>query len=85
MADYFDTGTASPYRGLWAAGIKVYYYYYYYYHRTLEEYLDAFLSAGFRLTKLADVPALAADHPPHSIVPEGVCFPRFMLLGFVKS
>jgi len=70
---------------LWAAGIKVYYYYYYYYHRTLEEYLDAFLSAGFRLTKLADVPALAADHPPHSIVPEGVCFPRFMLLGFVKS
>jgi 2-polyprenyl-3-methyl-5-hydroxy-6-metoxy-1,4-benzoquinol methylase len=79
VADYFDSGTASPYRGLWAAGIKAYYY-----HRTLEEYLDAFLAAGLRLTKLSDLSALADDHPPHSIVPDDVRFPRFMLLGFVK-
>jgi SAM-dependent methyltransferase len=77
--DYFDSGRVSPYRGLWSAGIKVYYY-----HRTMEEYLDAFLSSGLRLTKLADLASLAYDHPPHAIVPEGDRFPRFMLLGFVK-
>jgi SAM-dependent methyltransferase len=79
VTDYFDSGRVSPYRGLWAAGIKVYYH-----HRTLEEYLDAFLSAGLRLTKLADLAALADHHPEHAIVPEGDRFPRFMLLGFVK-
>jgi len=79
VTDYFDSGRVSPYRGLWAADIKVYYY-----HRTLEEYLDAFLSSGLRLTKLADLAALADHHPEHAIVPEGDRFPRFMLLGFVK-
>jgi len=79
VTDYFDSGHVSPYRGLWSAGIKVYHY-----HRTLEDYLDAFLSSGLRLTKLADLPALADSHPPHAIVPEGDRFPRFMLLGFVK-
>src|SRR6202034_472090 len=39
--DYFDSGAASPYRGLWAVGINTDYY-----HRTLEDYLDAFLAAG---------------------------------------
>ena len=79
VTDYFDSGRVSPYRGLWSAGIKVYYY-----HRTLEEYLDAFLSSGLRLAKLADLTGLADDHPPHAIVPEGDRFPRFMMLGFVK-
>ena len=79
VTDYFDSGHVSPYRGLWSAGIKVYHY-----HRTLEDYLDAFLSSGLRLTKLADLAALADSHPPHAIVPEGDRFPRFMLLGFVK-
>jgi SAM-dependent methyltransferase len=79
VTDYFDSGRVSPYRGLWSNGIKVYYY-----HRTLEEYLDAFLSPGLRLTKLADLASLADQHPPHAIVPEGESFPRFMLLGFVK-
>jgi SAM-dependent methyltransferase len=79
VTDYFNSGQASPYRGLWAAGIKVYYY-----HRTLEEYLDAFLSSGLRLTRLEDLAGLADHHPPHAIVPEGDRFPRFMLLGFVK-
>jgi SAM-dependent methyltransferase len=79
VTDYFDSGRASPYRGLWAAGIKVYYY-----HRTLEQYLDAFLSSGLQLTKLADLRALSDDHPPHAIVPDGDRFPRFMLLRFDK-
>jgi hypothetical protein len=60
-------------------GIKVYYH-----HRTLEEYLDAFLSPGLRLVKLADLTARADQHPPHAIVPDGDRFPRFMLLGFVR-
>lgn len=79
VTDYFDSGRVSPYRGLHAAGIKVNYY-----HRTMEEYLDAFLSAGLQLTKLADLPALAGDHPAHSVVPDGDRFPRFMLLAFTK-
>ncbi|MGO8893578.1 MAG: class I SAM-dependent methyltransferase [Streptosporangiaceae bacterium] len=79
VTDYFDSGRVSPYRGLWSNGIKVYYY-----HRTLEEYVDAFLSTGLRLTKVADLASLADQHPPYAIVPEGDRFPRFMLLGFVK-
>jgi SAM-dependent methyltransferase len=79
VTDYFDSGRVSPYRGFWAMGIKIYYY-----HRTLEDYLDAFLSRGLQLTKLADLPALAHEHPPHAIVPEGNRFPRFMLLRFAK-
>lgn len=79
VTDYFDSGRVSPYRGFWPAGIKVYHY-----HRTLEDYLDAFLSAGLRLTKLTDIATLADSHPPHALVPEGDRFPRFMLLGFVR-
>ncbi len=78
--DYFATGAVSPYRGLWAAGIRAYFH-----HRTLEEYLDAFLGAGLRLVKLADLPALAGDHPPHSLIPDGYRFPRFMILAFASS
>jgi SAM-dependent methyltransferase len=39
VADYFASGAASPYRGLWDAGIKTYHY-----HQTLEDYLDALAS-----------------------------------------
>lgn len=79
VADYFDADAVSPYRGLWAAGIKTYYH-----HRTLESYLDAFLTTGLRLTKLADVAAMASVHGPDTILPESARFPRFMLLAFVK-
>jgi SAM-dependent methyltransferase len=79
VTDYFDSGRVSPYRGFWAEGVKIYYY-----HRTMEDYLDAFLSRGLQLTKLADLQTLADVHPPHAIVPEGDRFPRFMLLRFVK-
>jgi SAM-dependent methyltransferase len=79
VTDYFDSGHVSPYRGLWASGVEVYHY-----HRTLEDYLDAFMGAGLRLVKLADLAGLADKHPAHSIVPEGDRFPRFMLLGLDK-
>ena len=79
VADYFDSRAASPYRGLWEAGIRTYYY-----HRTLEDYLDAFLTAGLRLAKLADIPAMASVHEPKTILPEGGRFPRFMVLAFTK-
>jgi hypothetical protein len=79
VADYFDSGAVSPYRGLWEAGIKTYYY-----HRTLEDYLDAFLTAGLHLAKLADIPAMASVREPKTILPDGARFPRFMLLAFTK-
>ncbi len=80
VTDYFGSGAVTPYRGLWASGIKVYHY-----HRTLEEYLDAFLGTELHLTKLADVPALSDVHGPGALLPQGYRFPRFMLLGFTKT
>ena len=74
VADYFASGTMATYGGLWQAGIKARYY-----HRTLEEYLDAFLAAGLRLTKLADV--VDVFGLPW-LLPEGCRFPRFMVLVF---
>ncbi|HZU11820.1 MAG TPA: methyltransferase domain-containing protein [Chloroflexota bacterium] len=79
VANYFDSGAVSPYVGLWEIGIKTYLH-----HRTLEEYLDAFLVTGLRLTKLADLTGRAIVHEPGSILPEGYLFPRFMLLAFSK-
>jgi len=79
VADYFDSGAVSPYRGLWEAGIKAYYH-----HRTLEDYLDAFQAGGLRLIKLADIAALAGSHKPDAYLPPGGRFPRFMLLAFRK-
>lgn len=79
VADYFDSGAVSPYRGLWEAGIKAYYH-----HRTLEDYLDAFQAGGLRLIKLAGIAALAGSHKPDAYLPLGGRFPRFMLLAFRK-
>ncbi len=77
VADYFASGTVSPYRGLWAAGIRAHHR-----HRTLEEYLDAFLDSGLRLAKLADLEWLSEPHGPDSLLPDGHRLPRFMLLAF---
>jgi 2-polyprenyl-3-methyl-5-hydroxy-6-metoxy-1,4-benzoquinol methylase len=79
VVDYFDSGRVSRYRGLWEVGIKTYYY-----HRTLENYLDAFLGAGLRLAKLTDISTLAGAHKPDAFLPDGARFPRFMLLAFTK-
>jgi SAM-dependent methyltransferase len=79
VADYFNSGAASPYRGLWEAGIKTYHY-----HQTLQDYLDAFLAQDLHLTKLADIAARADSHRPDACLPDGARFPRFMLLAFSK-
>jgi SAM-dependent methyltransferase len=79
IADYFDSGATAAYRGLWDLGIKTHLQ-----HRALEEYLDAFIGAGLRLTKLADSQANCFKPAPDSILPEGIRFPRFMLLAFTK-
>jgi SAM-dependent methyltransferase len=79
VADYFSSGAASPYRGLWEAGIKTYHY-----HQTLEDYLDAFLAPDLHLTKLADIAARADSHRLDACLPHGARFPRFMLLAFSK-
>jgi SAM-dependent methyltransferase len=79
VTDYFDAGATSRYRGLWEMGIKACYH-----HRTMENYFDAFLAPGLRLTKLADIETLADTHGPGAYLPEGGRFPRFTLLAFTK-
>ncbi len=76
VADYFENGALGAYGGMAEQGIPARYY-----HRTLEEYLDTFLGAGFRLAKLVDVPDRVSLSP---ILPEGYRFPRFMILAFEK-
>src|SRR5919201_1836258 len=72
IADYFANDAVGAYRGLSEQGVKAHYY-----HRTLEEYLDAFLGAGLQLAKLADVP----DRPGlPGLLPAHCRFPRFMVL-----
>jgi SAM-dependent methyltransferase len=80
MADYLASGTLLP-CGLAALGVNVVFY-----HRTLGEYLDAFLSAGLRFTKLVDIdqPSLAAGRAAGTPPPAGEELPRFMVLAFVK-
>jgi SAM-dependent methyltransferase len=80
VADYFESGTVHPYRGLWAAGVKTHYH-----HQTLEEYVDAFAAAGLVVTRLADVPTMASVHGQDTILPAGARFPRFMILALLKS
>jgi len=79
VTDYFDSGATAPYQGLWSMGIRTYQR-----HRTLEEYLDAFIGAGLRLTKLVDSTANCFRPIPDSILPDGWRFPRFLLLAFTK-
>ncbi len=77
LTDYFASGTRGVYGGMTAAlGGEVGYY-----HRTLEDYLDAFLAAGWRLAKLVDVPA--APREDLSLPPQSR-FPLFMVLAFDK-
>jgi 2-polyprenyl-3-methyl-5-hydroxy-6-metoxy-1,4-benzoquinol methylase len=76
ITDYFSSGTLGTYAGLGRVGVHARYY-----HRTLEEYVDAFLAAGLRLVRLADVP----DRPqPAWLLPPDRVFPRFMVLAFQK-
>lgn len=79
LADYFATGGAHPYRGMAREGIGVHFY-----HRTLEQYLDAFLAVGLRLTKLVDLPRVASNPNLDTLLPEGARFPFLMILAFEK-
>src|SRR3954447_9625213 len=69
ILDYFANGALGVYGGMSAQGVKAHYY-----HRTLEEYLDAFLGTELRLAKLVDVPE--PERPGHRR------FPLFMVLAF---
>jgi len=77
---YFETGGAHP-CGLSSVGVPVFFY-----HRTLPQYLDAFLDAGLRLTKIVDVdhPAMTTRRASGEEIPLGEQLPRFMVLAFAK-
>ena len=78
LTDYFASGARAVYGGMTAQlGGEVGYY-----HRTLADYLDAFLAAGWRLAKLADVPAAPRDDV---LLPPGSRFPIFTVLAFDRS
>lgn len=82
ITDYFDSGKQCSYRGMAEGGVKVYYY-----QRTLEEYMDACLAAGFQLQRLVDVPTPEGTFKRRSdmLLPPGYHFPFFMILSFVKN
>ena len=82
VPDYFASGTAYSYRGMAAQGLKLHFY-----HRTMEEYLDAFLAGGLRLSKLVDLATVvnnAHNAPIDILLPAGYAFPYFMILAFTK-
>ncbi len=81
LKNYFDSGRAFSYRGLTLEGIKVHFY-----QRTLEEYLDAALAAGFQLQRLVDVPTPEQffHNMSDKLLPRGYQFPYFMILSFAK-
>lgn len=78
ITDYFDSGARGLYGGLSQLGIQARSY-----HRTLEEYLDAFLGSGLHLVKLVDV--LQDRLAREWLLPSECRFPLFMILAFEKS
>ena len=81
ITDYFDSGKQCAYRGMAEEGVKVYFY-----QRTLQEYIDACLAAGFQLQRLIDVPTPEGSFKRRNdtLLPPGYHFPFFMILSFVK-
>jgi 2-polyprenyl-3-methyl-5-hydroxy-6-metoxy-1,4-benzoquinol methylase len=83
ITDYFAaSGQAFPYRGMTEEGVKVHFY-----HRTLEEYLDASISAGFQLERLVDVPTPEGSFKRRddTLIPQGYHFPFFTILSLIKA
>jgi len=81
--NYFDTGKAFPYRGMTKKGVKVHFY-----QRTLGQYIDACLAAGFQLQQLIDLPTperMLNNQIVDKLLPQGYQFPYFMILSFVKA
>lgn len=81
ITNYFDSETTFSYKGMAQRGVKVRAY-----QRTLEEYMDAFLSAGFQLQHLIDIPTpeKVLNYLDDKLIPKGYQFPYFMILGFVR-
>jgi SAM-dependent methyltransferase len=77
---YFESGKEYP-LGLSVSGVPVKFF-----HRTLPDYLDAFLDAGLYVTKIVDVdhPRTAALRASGEDLPVGEQLPRFMVLAFAK-
>jgi 2-polyprenyl-3-methyl-5-hydroxy-6-metoxy-1,4-benzoquinol methylase len=83
ITDYFAaSGQAFPYRGMTEEGVKVHFY-----HRTMEEYLDASISAGFQLERLVDVPTPKGSFKRRddTLIPPGYHFPFFTILSLTKA
>src|SRR4051812_37093833 len=78
---YFTSGAMYP-CGLSSVGVNVSFY-----HRTLPEYLDAFLDAGLRLTKMVDLerPSRAARRASGETLPPHDQLPHFTVLAFAQS
>lgn len=82
VANYFDSGKAFSYRGMAEEGVKVHFY-----QRTLEEYIDACVAAGFQLRRLIDVPTPEGTFKRRNdtLLPMGRQFPFFMILSLVRA
>lgn len=79
VENYFDSGTPTLYRGMSAAGVKVYYY-----HRTLEEYITAFRDNGLLLRSLQDVRPTHKMCKKNHIYHSWHHFPYIIVLEFLK-
>ncbi len=81
ITNYFASGATIQYRGMAQRGVKVHAY-----QRTLEEYIDAFLAAGFQLQRLVDIPTpeKVLNYLDDKLIPKGYQFPYFMILSFTK-
>jgi 2-polyprenyl-3-methyl-5-hydroxy-6-metoxy-1,4-benzoquinol methylase len=81
IKDYFSSEMAS-YRGMAEEGAQVYFF-----QRTLEEYIDACLEAGFTLRRLRDIPTPegAFKRRSDTLIPPGYQFPFFMILSLQRN
>ncbi|HEX9037554.1 MAG TPA: class I SAM-dependent methyltransferase [Ktedonobacterales bacterium] len=81
VTDYFSQ-EARLYRGMAEEGVPVYFF-----QRTLQEYLDASLAAGFTLRRLIDVPTPEGEFKRRSdtLIPPGTQFPFFMILSLQRG
>jgi len=77
---YFASGSMHP-CGLSSVGVPVSFY-----HRTLPEYVDAFLGAGLHLTRMVDLdrPSMAERRVSGEPLPPHDQLPHFMVLAFSK-
>jgi 2-polyprenyl-3-methyl-5-hydroxy-6-metoxy-1,4-benzoquinol methylase len=78
---YFDSGVAREYQDMASRGVRVYHF-----HRTMEEYITAFVDAGFLLLHYSDVdPRKATRHLPHVSLDRYYHLPFFTILELVRT